>query len=55
MIKDLFEKINVVDALVVVFTGAALIASVVMGQSEATLAIGGGLVGYLGGTAVNKT
>lgn len=46
--KEVLEKINVVEALVVVFTGAALIASVVMGQQEAVLALGGGLVGYLG-------
>lgn len=46
--KDILEKINVVEALVVVFTGAALIACVVMGQQEAVLALGGGLVGYLG-------
>lgn len=46
--KEILEKINVVEALVVVFTGTALIASVVTGNQEAVLAIGGGLVGYLG-------
>ena len=46
--KDLFEKINLVEALVVLVTGAALVASVVTGQQEAVLALGGGLVGYLG-------
>lgn len=46
--KDILEKINVVEALVVIVTGAALIACVVTGQQEAVLALGGGLVGYLG-------
>lgn len=35
----------------VIVTGVALIACVVTGQQEAVLALGGGLVGYLGGTA----
>lgn len=52
--KDLFEKINVVEALVVIVTGVALIACVVTGQQEATLALGGGLVGYLGGVIPSK-
>lgn len=52
--KDLFEKINLVEALVVVVTGAALIACVVTGQQEATLALGGGLVGYLGAVVPSK-
>lgn len=46
--KDVLEKINLVDALAICFTGAALIASVIMGQQDAVLALGGGLVGYLG-------
>lgn len=46
--NGLFEKINIVEALVVIVTGAALVASVVTGQNEAVLALGGGLVGYLG-------
>lgn len=52
--KDLFEKINLVEALVVMVTGAALIACVVTGQQEATLALGGGLVGYLGAVVPSK-
>lgn len=47
--KELFEKINLTELAVVVATGVALIASVILGQSEAVLALGGGLVGYLGG------
>lgn len=51
--KDLFKKIDIVELAVVIVTGASLIASVVMGQQEAVLALGGGLVGYLGGTAMS--
>lgn len=53
--KDVLEKVNVVEALVVVMTGAALIACVVTGQQEAVLALGGGLVGYLGAVVPTKT
>lgn len=47
--KDIIEKINVVELAVVIVTGTALIASVFMQSQEAVLALGGGLVGYLGG------
>lgn len=47
--KDIFEKINVVELAVVLVTGTALIASVFIGSDNAVLALGGGLVGYLGG------
>lgn len=53
--KDLFEKINLVEALVVLVTGAALVACVVTGQQDAVLALGGGLVGYLGAVVPSKT
>lgn len=44
-----------VDALVVLVTGAALVAAVVTQQNEVVLALGGGLVGYLGhGVQVDK-
>ncbi|MBR3866931.1 MAG: hypothetical protein IKM54_03960 [Butyricicoccus sp.] len=46
--NNLFDKINVVELAVVLVTGAALIACVVTGQQDAVLALGGGLVGYLG-------
>lgn len=49
---NLFKKIDVVELAVVIVTGAALIACVVTGQQEAVLALGGGLVGYLGGVSV---
>ncbi|MGI6031011.1 MAG: hypothetical protein ACOX7F_05870 [Eubacteriales bacterium] len=53
--KDLLEKINVVETLAVTFTGAALIAGVVTGQQEVVLALGGGLVGFLGAMVPPKS
>lgn len=50
----MFEKINVVDAIAITFTGVALIAAVVLGQKDAVLALGGGLVGYLGAVVPSK-
>ena len=49
---NIFKRIDVVELAVVIVTGAALIACVVTGQQEAVLALGGGLVGYLGGVSV---
>ena len=45
------KKLDVVELTVVVVTGIALVACVFTGQQEAVLALGGGLVGYLGGSA----
>lgn len=52
--KDLFEKINLVEALVVLVAGAALIICALTGQQEGMLALGGGLVGYLGAVVPSK-
>lgn len=52
--KKLIKKIDVVELAVVLVTGAALIACVMTGQQEAVLALGGGLVGYLGGVTTGK-
>lgn len=52
--KDLFEKINIVEALVVVVAGAALIICALTRQQEGMLALGGGLVGYLGAVVPSK-
>lgn len=46
--KDIIEKVNIVEALVVIVSGAALVAAVVTGQQDIALAAVGGLVGYLG-------
>lgn len=45
------KKLDVVELAVVLVAGIALIACVFTGQQEAVLALGGGLVGYLGGSA----
>lgn len=52
--KELFEKINLVEALVVLVAGAALIICALTGQQEGMLALGGGLVGYLGAVVPTK-
>lgn len=52
--KDVLEKINLVEAMVVVVAGAALIICAVTGQQEGMLALGGGLVGYLGAVVPGK-
>lgn len=52
---NLFKKIDAVELAVVIVTGVALIACVVTGQQEAVLALGGGLVGYLGGAGMAGT
>lgn len=52
--KDLFDKINVVDALVVVFSGIAMIAAVLTDQKDVALAAGSGLIGYLGHGIASK-
>lgn len=49
--KDTMQKVDLVQLAVVVVTGIALITCVVTKQQEAVLALGGGLVGYLGGGA----
>lgn len=50
----IFKKIDAVQLAVVVVAGIALIACVFCGQQEAVLALGGGLVGYLGGTSTTN-
>lgn len=52
--KDIIKKFDVVHLAIVVVVGASLVASVVLDQQEAVLALGGGLVGYLGGGATAK-
>lgn len=46
--KDIFDKINVVEALVVVFAGISLIAGIVAGRNEIALSLGTGLIAFLG-------
>ena len=47
------KNLDVVELSVVIVTGVALVACVFTGQQEAVLALGGGLVGYLGGAATS--
>ena len=52
--KQLFTKINLVEALVVLVAGTALIICSITCQQDGMLALGGGLVGYLGGVVPPK-
>lgn len=47
-------KVNHVDAIVVFFCGAALLMSIYLGHQELAGNISIGLLGYLGGSAVEK-
>lgn len=53
--KDLFDKINVQQLVTIVFLGAGLIISAFLKQENLAMAIGSGLVGYLGGVATTAT
>lgn len=46
----MFEKIDVNEFTVICVCGIGLIMSILFNQSELALSIGGGLVGYIGGT-----
>ena len=46
----MFEKIDVNELTVILVCGIGLVMSILFNQSELALAIGGGLVGYIGGT-----
>lgn len=48
-------KVSHVDAIVVSFCGIALLLSIYLGQSELAGNISIGLLGYLGGSAVEKS
>lgn len=51
--KELFEKINLEEMFVILICGIGLFMAIKFGQNDLSMAIGGGLVGYLGG--VNTT
>lgn len=49
--KELLEKINVQQLTTITFLGVALLFSIYSGNENIAMAVGGGLVGYLGGVA----
>lgn len=53
--KDLIEKISITELTVIVICGIGLVMSIVYGRQELSMAIGGGLVGYLGGVSTSTT
>ena len=51
--KDLLEKFSVTELAVILFCGAGFLASIFLGQENIATAIGGGLIGYLGGVTTD--
>ena len=52
--KELLEKINIQQLTTITFLGLALIISIYNGNENIAMAVGGGLVGYLGGVATGE-
>lgn len=52
--SDFLKNINAVDVCVVIFTGTGLIISIITSQKEIAMALGGGLLGYLGGAKLKN-
>ena len=52
-LKDVIEKINVVDAMIIVFCGVGLVIGICQGQNDVVMSLGAGMFGYAGGKAVN--
>ena len=53
--KNLIEKISVTELTVIVICGIGLVMSIIYGRQELSMAISGGLVGYLGGVSTSTT
>lgn len=53
--KDLIDKISVTELAVIVICGIGLTLAILKGQQDLAMAIGGGLVGYLGGVTTQKS
>lgn len=51
---NLLEKINLTDLCVVLFCGVGLILGILSKQLEIATALGGGLLGYVGGKGASK-
>lgn len=47
--KDLMDKINIQELTVILICGIGLVMAIIYGSNDLSMAIGGGLVGYLGG------
>lgn len=45
-----FDVINIQEVLVIIICGVGLVTAICFGRNDLAMAIGSGLVGYLGGT-----
>lgn len=52
--KGLIERVNIQELSVIIICGIGLVMSVIYGRNDLSMAIGGGLVGYLGGVTTSK-
>lgn len=53
--KNFIEKFSVTELAVIAICGVGLVMSIIYARNDLAMAIGGGLVGYLGGvTTGNK-
>lgn len=53
-LKELIEKINVIQLFVVLFCGVGLIMAICYGTENLSMAIASGLIGYLGGVVTSS-
>ena len=51
-VKEIIEKINVTDALVIAFCGVGMILSITSNQTDIAMNLGVGMLGYIGGKGV---
>ena len=51
--KDFIDKFSLTEMAVIVICGIALVLSILNNNNELSMAISGGLVGYLGGVTTN--
>lgn len=56
--KELFDKINIADCLVIIALATAQLLAIFYGLNELAMSIASGLLGYIGGSvksaAINK-
>lgn len=53
--KDFMEKFSLTELVVILICGIGLVLSILYGNNDLGMAIGGGLVGYLGGVTTSQS